>query len=209
MMVRQFSPLRSYSKKVVLLPVLLALTLMFCTTQNESEYPRNLSGNELYSNVELSQNPDRADELGIENRGFGIMFDKTGTPFTGTQQMRYVDNDSLFSETIYVDGVLKSTTAYHEDGSLMGRHEYDYVGDGFATIKEFNEHGLLIEEWISPTTDDRLGSIKQWYPNGQLKFEMTYKKGMIYHGLMTMYNDDGEIIEQERYEDGELVEKIK
>lgn len=32
---------------------------------------------------------------------------------------------------------------------------------------------------------------------------------MIYHGLMTKYNDDGEIIEQERYEDGELLEKIK
>ncbi|PKD42406.1 toxin-antitoxin system YwqK family antitoxin [Rhodohalobacter barkolensis] len=211
MMGKNISRNRSISIKIITAPVVLCLSLMFCTNPNESEYPRNMSGNsdDLYSNVELYLNPDRADELGIEERGTGIMFDKSGTPFTGTQKMRYVKNDSLFSETVYDDGVLKSTTAYHEDGSLMGRHEYDYVGDGFATIKEYNENGLLVEEWLSPTTEDGLGSIKQWHPNGQLKFEMTHKKGMEYHGLMTKYNDDGEIIEQERYEDGELVEKIE
>jgi antitoxin component YwqK of YwqJK toxin-antitoxin module len=32
---------------------------------------------------------------------------------------------------------------------------------------------------------------------------------MIYHGLMTLYDENGEILEQELYEDGELVEKIK
>jgi len=210
MMGKNISRNRSISIKMIIAPVVLCLSLMFCTTQNENEYPRMVTGNsdELYSNVDLYLNPDRADELGIEKRGFGIMFDKTGTPFTGIQQMRYIENDSLFSETVYVDGALKSTTAYHKDGSLIGKTEYEYVGDQSANIMEYNEHGLLVGEWIS-STDDSLGSIKHWHPNGQLKFEMTHKKGMLYHGLMTSYNAEGEIIEQERYEDGELVEKIK
>ena len=210
MMIKQFSPLRSYSKKMLLLPIILATTLMFCTTQ-ENDYPRKITGNsdELYSNVDLYIDRDRADELGIEKRGVGIRFDKSGTPFTGTQEFRYVKNDSLFSETIYVDGLLKSTTAYHKDGSLMGKHEFGYIGEEFKTTKRYNEDGLLVEEWLTPTTEDSLGSIKQWHTNGQLKFEMTFKKGMNYHGLMTMYNEQGEVIEQERYEDGELMEKIK
>lgn len=137
------------------------------------------------------------------------MFDESGTPFTGTQQMRYEKNDSLFSETVYENGVRKSTTAYHEDGTLMGKSEYGYVGEKFRTVKEYNRDGLLIEEWLTPTNGDSLGTIKQWHPNGQLKFEMTFKSGMKYHGLMTMYNKDGEIIKQERYENGELVETIK
>jgi len=210
MMIKEFSPIRSYSKKMLLLPIILATTLMFCTTQ-ESEYPQKVTGNndKLYSNVDLYIDPDRADELGIEKRGTGIMFDETGNPFTGTQQVRHVSNDSLYSETVYMDGVLKSNTVYNEDGTLMGKYEFDYIGEKFLTTKRFNKDGLLIEEWISPTADDTLGSIKQWHSNGQLKFEMTFKENLIYHGLMTRYNENGDVIKQEKYENGELVEKVK
>ncbi|HET8865051.1 MAG TPA: M56 family metallopeptidase [Gracilimonas sp.] len=211
MMIKNTSPLRSFSKRMLLLPILMATTLMFCTNKNENDYSRKITDNNdaLYSTVDLYFDNDRAEELGLLKDGPMIKFDKSGTPFTGTQQYRYVVNDSLFSETIYVDGITTSTTAYHKDGSLMGKYEFGYVEDKFWATKHYNEDGLLIEEWQTPESEDSLGYIKQWHQNGQLKFEMTYKKGMKYHGLMTLYDEEGEIIEQERYEDGKLVEKIK
>ena len=54
-----------------------------------------------------------------------------------------------------------------------------------------------------------LGYNKQWYSNGGLKFEAYFKGNIEYEGLMTLYDENGEILEQERYEEGELVETIK
>lgn len=58
---------------MLLLPILLAATMMFCTTQNENDYPLMVTGNSdvLYSDVDLYLNPERADELEIEKRDWG------------------------------------------------------------------------------------------------------------------------------------------
>jgi len=210
MMLKEFSLIRSGSKGMLLIPVLLIITLMFCTNKQD-EFPHKVSGDndEVYANVELYVNPPRSEELNIERRGMGIRYDSDGNPFTGTQEFRFVKNDSLFSEMVYVDGILKSTTAYHEDGSLMGKFEYGYVGDQFKTNKQYNKDGLLIEEWLNPTSTDSLGSIKHWHSNGQLKYEAYFKGNMKFEGFMTLYDENGKIIQQERYENGELVETIK
>ncbi|NGP77617.1 hypothetical protein G3570_13290 [Balneolaceae bacterium YR4-1] len=211
MMAKKFSAFRSGSKGIFLLPLILSFSLMFCTQSKEKSYPHKVSGStdKLYTNVNLYVNPQRSDELNIEQRGMGIRYDSAGNPFTGTQQFRDVNNDQLLSESEYVDGILKSTTAYHDDGSLKLKYEYGYVGQKFKTTKHYNEDGLMIEEWVNPTSTDSLGYIKQWHPNGQLKYEAYYIENLQYQGLMTLYDKQGNIIEQERYENGELIEKIK
>ncbi|MCH2450170.1 MAG: hypothetical protein MK198_08485 [Gracilimonas sp.] len=45
--------------------------------------------------------------------------------------------------------------------------------------------------------------------NGELAFEVFYTGDYVYQGLMTEYDEEGNIIMQERYEDGEMIEKIK
>jgi antitoxin component YwqK of YwqJK toxin-antitoxin module len=110
---------------------------------------------------------------------------------------------------VYEEGVLKSTTAYHKDGSLKSKYEYDFIGGQFRTIKQFNEDSMLVEEWISPTDNKPLGTIKQWHENGQLKYEAYFTGNIKFQGLMTLYDEQGNILEQERYEDGEIIEKIK
>lgn len=105
-------------------------------------------------------------------------------PFTGTQITRYIKKNKLHGEGIYESGVLKSSTLFDADG-------------------------ILIWEVTGPESDIKPGTLKEWYPNGQIEFELTFHTGMKYHGLMTLFDEKGEILEQELYEDGEMVEKIK
>jgi len=163
----------------------------------------------IYSNVDLYVNPEKSKKLKGNREGIGLRFKENGDPFTGTQELRFVENDNLFSKMVYEEGVLKSTTAYHKDGSLKSKYEYDFIDDQFKTIKQFNEDSILVEEWISPTENNPLGTIKQWHENGQIKFKAYFSGNIQYQGLMTLYDEQGNILEQERYEDGELIEKIK
>lgn len=219
MMGKNFSALRSGTKGVFLLPVLLAVTLMFCSRSTGGP-PYKITGNSdvLYSNVDLYMNPERSKELNIKRRGLGIRYDSEGNPFTGVQKMRFVKNDSLFSKSVYKDGIIQSITAYFEDGSLMGKSEFGYIGDQFKTTRQYNKDGILIEEWMDAKPGE-MGYHKKWHKNGQLKYEAYFTEniqpeGLMtfhtkYQGLMTLYDEQGNIIEQARYKDGELVETIK
>ncbi|MBD3617400.1 MAG: hypothetical protein HUJ22_12600 [Gracilimonas sp.] len=209
MMIKHYSPIRSYSIKMILLPVLLIVTVMFCT--REPDYPMKMTGNSdvLYSTVDLYVNPPRSEELNIKKRGLGIRYDSEGNPFTGAQQYRYVKNDSLFNEVVYENGIMKSSEAYIKDGDSLDiyKSEYDYIGEHYKGVKYY-KNGVLLEEWKDAESNE-LGYHKQWYLNGQLKYEAYFEGNIEYEGLMTLYDDEGNIIEQARYQDGSLIEKIK
>ena len=209
MMGKKFSALRSTTKSLLLAPILLATALMFCTQQ--PDYPLKITGNndELYSNVELFLNPPKSRELNIGKSAMGIRYDSDGNPFTGTHELRFVKNDSLFAKTVFENGIMKSSTGYFNDGdsTLEYTYEYEYIGEHFKAVKHYRD-GILMEEWEDAKPGE-LGYHKQWHPNGQLKYEAYFEGNIEYEGLMTLYNEEGEIIEQQRYEDGELVETIK
>lgn len=208
MMIKHYSPIRSYSIKMILLPVLLIVTVMFCT--REPNYPMKMTGNSdvLYSTVDLYVNPPKSRALDIERRGMGIRYDSEGNPFTGIQQYRYVKNDSLFNEVVYENGIMKSSVGYDKKGNTLDQFEYGYIGDQYKMVKQIKPNGLVVEKWKDAKPDE-LGYHKQWHPNGQLKYEAYFEGNIEYEGLMTLYDEEGEVIEQERYEDGELVETIK
>lgn len=211
MMIKHYSPIRSYSIKMILLPVFIALILMFCT-KKEDPFPHQITAEDndiLYSTVHLYVNPPKSSKLNIERRGMGIRYDSKGDPFTGTQQYRFVKNDSLFNEVVYENGIMKSSEAYIKDGDSTNiyKSEYDYIGEHYKEVKYY-KNGALLEEWKDAESNE-LGYHKQWYLNGQLKYEAYFEGNIEYEGLMTLYDEEGNIIEQERYKDGELSEKIK
>ena len=139
----------------------------------------------------------------------GIRYDANGDPFTGIQQYRFERNDSLFSEYVYENGITKSATVYIRkgDSTTVYETEYGYIGNHFKTLKEF-KNGVLIEEGEDAESNE-LGYHKQWHPNGQIRYEATFTGNIQYEGLMTLYDEEGNITEQARYKDGKLVEKIK
>lgn len=218
MMLKHYSPIRSHTIKMIMLPVLLIVTVMFCTRQ--PNYPMKMTGNNdvLYSNVDLYVNPPRSNELNIERRGMGIRYDAEGNPFTGTQEMRFVKNDSLFNKVVYEDGIMISSVGYDKNGNSLDKYEYGYIGNQYKMVRHTKPSGVVVEEWVD-ATPEKMGYQKQWYENGQLKYE-AYFTGNIqpegldifktqYQGLMTLYDEEGNVVEQHRYEDGEIVEVIK
>lgn len=75
-------------------------------------------------------------------------------------------------------------------------------------VKHIKPNGKDVEEW-QDISSGSLGYHKTWHPNGQLKYEAYFESNIQYEGLKTFYDENGNIIQQERYENGELVETIK
>jgi len=208
MMMKEFSALRSGSKGMLLIPVLLITTLMFCTTQEKTDYS-DLIPKKTYSVPELHYDGNRSEELGIPLT-MGAQFTSSGELFTGTKKIYNTDNDSLRMELFYKDGINTGSVEY-EDGNVWRIKRGRYLDS--PHFKEMYKNGILIYKNVPPSeTEDGLGHVRQWHENGQLAFEAFYSGPIgdrLDQGLMTEYDEEGNIIMQERYKDGELVEKIK
>ncbi|NGP77618.1 hypothetical protein G3570_13295 [Balneolaceae bacterium YR4-1] len=204
MMIKEYSPLRSGFKSFLLLPVLALLILTFCT--KETDYSDSNS-RRLYHVPELHVDFDRSEELGIP-QALSARFTASGELFTGTQKVYFTKNDSLYMELYFEDGI-HTGSEMTIDGDIFRQVHTVYLNEPLFG-KEIYVNGNLSYENIPPTeSEDGMGHIRTWHDNGQLGAEVTYTGDQIYQGLMTEYDEEGNIITQERYEDGEMVKKIK
>lgn len=203
MMIKQYSSPRFHSKKMVFLPVLVALTLMFCTNQKESDYS-DFNFSTTYNNVDLHYDADRSEELGVY---FGAQYTSDGELFTGTQRVYHKENDHLHIELHYKDGI-NIGSVMTRDGDIYRQVHGIYLDK--PHFKEMYVNDILVHQDVPPTeSEDGMGHIRMWHENGELAFEVSYTGDTVYRGLMTEYDEDGNITMQERHEDGEVVEKIK
>lgn len=163
---------------------------------------------ELYADVKLHlENPVKDYTNGRTLK----MYDWTNKPFTGVQSHFYKANDELYSQFEYEEGLLMSAKHFDTSGNQRVRVQYEYDEDQRVSTRQYNEADILIVESVSDVmSSDGIGTRKEWHPNGQLKFEMSFtsepKKPMIYQGLMTLYDEQGNITKQENYKDGVLIE---
>lgn len=197
-----FSPLRSGSKTAMLLPILAVLILTFCSRDREQkvEYPQT-----TYSDVELHYDAKRDEELG---KPLGTLYTSFGEPFTGTQKIYYSDTDSLHMKQFFEDGIQTGAVIYYDNGDVIRQKHGIYLNK--PLLKEMYVNGGLVYENVPPAgSEDSMGHIRLWHDNGQLSVEASYTGDQERQGLMTEYDKEGNIITQERYEDGEVVEKIK
>ncbi len=206
MIIKSYSSVRSGSKSLLFLPILALLTLTFCT--QKTDYT-NLDFSTTYSDVELHYDANRSKELGMPVT-LGAQFTSSGELFTGTQRVYYKENDSLHMELYFEDG-LNVGSVHERDGDI-----YRQVHGTYRDKRHFEEmyvNDVLVHKDIPPgKNEDGLGQVRMWHENGQLAFESFYTGytgNIVKQGLMTEYDEEGNIIQQERYEDGELVEKIK
>ena len=207
MMVKEFSFLRSGSKTVVLLPILALLMLTFCSKEREYKVDKPQT---IYTNVELHLDGERDKELG---KPLGTYYTSSGEPFTGTQKIYYTENDSLYMKQIFKDGIQTEAVIYYPDSSpLHGkivRQKHGVYLDK-PLLKEMYENEVMVYENVPPTeSEDGMDHVRLWHDNGQLSVEHAYTGDQIKQGLMTEYDEEGNITRQERYENGEVVEVIK
>ncbi|MBD3617399.1 MAG: hypothetical protein HUJ22_12595 [Gracilimonas sp.] len=200
MMVKNVSSFRSNSKKLLLIPLFVVITFTFCTNSKHS------NGFSFYTDTELSAN--------IVNDGgvFGgpvLRYKGTDDNYhSGTRNHYHKGSNELAFSDTFEDGYRVTRIDYDDSVEISSRYEFEYDDSNLISRRKFNESGTLIEKWTAPI-DRKPGSIKEWHQNEQLKFEVHYLDNLEYEGLMTLYDENGEIIEQDRYEGGELVESIK
>ena len=202
MIFRQYLPFRSGSKAAVLVPIIALLTLTFCS--KEAEY-KGQNIQTTYSDVELHLDGKRDQEL---SKPLGTHYTSSGEPFTGTQKIYYSDTDSLHMKQFFEDGIQTGAVINYDDGDIVRQKHGVYLNK--PLLKEMYENGILVYENVPPSeSEDGMGHVRLWHKNGQLSVEVSYTGDQERQGLMTEYDKEGNIITQKRYEDGEMVEKIK
>ncbi|MEL7834253.1 hypothetical protein [Fodinibius sp. Rm-B-1B1-1] len=200
MMYRHYSPFRSILNTALLLPILVLLTFCCKEAENKVQYPET-----TYSNVELHLDGKRDKKL---EKPLGTHYTSSGEPFMGTRKIYYSDTDSLHMKQFFEDGIQTGSVIYYDDGDIVRQKHGIYLNK--PHLKEMYENGILVYENVPPTqSKDGMGHVRLWYKNGQLSVEHSYTGDQVKQGLLTEYDEEGNITMQERYEDGELVETIK
>jgi len=77
--------------------------------------------------------------------------------------------------------------------------------DGVAKIYDANNRSL--EMYGEMKNGNENGIVRKYYPNGQVEYEYTAENGYIV-GECKYYNESGELIKTEIYENGEII-KVK
>lgn len=121
----------------------------------------------------------------------------------------------------HADTIVRSVNTYHTDGWLKKMTPYE-AGVPHGMEKEMNDTGLVIavanyyrgvltrRERINRTDNFgyKQGNWKYFWPNGNLKMEVTYLNDKI-NGFLKRYDENGNFLSVEKYTQGELVADAK
>ncbi|RNC83411.1 MAG: hypothetical protein ED557_10330 [Balneola sp.] len=203
LMMSKNSPfIQRFGKVLPLVPLLFFIGLMFCD--------RTVTDADLYPDVKLKLLKSPYEQTlggGVLDRR---MYDSKGNLFTGTQNYYRKENNKLYSSFTYREGVLLLQKAFDESGNELHRveEEYDFEQSKRVSMRMFDHGFLTVEIQDSSPEHNNMHVFREWHSNGQLKFEMT-SDSLGTQGLMTLYDEQGQILEQELYKDGQMIEKIK
>jgi antitoxin component YwqK of YwqJK toxin-antitoxin module len=176
--------------------------LTFCSKETEYKVQNPQT---TYSSVELHLDSKLDDKFG---KPLGTHYTSSGEPFTGTQKSYYSNTDSLHMKQLFEDGIQTEAVIYYDDGDIVRQKHGVYLNK--PHLKKMYKNGILVYENVPPTqSKDGMGHVRLWHKNGQLSVEHSYTGDQVKQGLLTEYDEEGNITMQERYEDGELVETIK
>ena len=96
---------------------------------------------------------------------------------------------------------------FHPNGELKERTNYQSKDDGgkkHGLSRQWWDNGQLMSETSYKDGEDH-GLSRDWYPNGQLWMEYTYKDGKE-HGLSRVWHNDGQLFYENCYSNGEEVD---
>jgi antitoxin component YwqK of YwqJK toxin-antitoxin module len=105
----------------------------------------------------------------------------------------------------FADGKIQQTYSYNSGKKEGLSKEYDKEGN-IITLLEYNNDFLVSRERINRTDKNGLkqGDWKEFYPNGSIKTEKTFKDDMI-HGYYKEYDTRGKLVLTMLYDNGAIV----
>ncbi|MFP8489610.1 toxin-antitoxin system YwqK family antitoxin [Gracilimonas sp. Q87] len=218
MMGKKISKIKVGAVWLFMLPLSVALVIIF--SAQTDDYPQTISMQEIwdsmppttYHDVELESDGPTGLYHPLDERT-GVLIGPDGKPYTGERNTFSVDTDSVILKETVLDGKVVQT--------VHNLHDTTGTPYKWVTIPSIDEDGNTVSSYYSDRLTDSLVLVmkkidtdslittKAWHPNGQLAWEFQMKiPGGGMHGLATVYDEKGVIVEQERYDDGELVETI-
>ena len=131
-------------------------------------------------------------------------FSKSTPDGTIIEKATYRNNNLVGKRTIYYDNGNPEIEEQYEDGVLNGTYRTFYddktteIEGSYASgvmkgmWKRFYENGQVMEE---VTFEENLenGPFVEYHPNGKLKAEGQYYQGDNEHGLLKLYDENGEL----------------
>jgi antitoxin component YwqK of YwqJK toxin-antitoxin module len=201
MMIKSRSLLASSIKIAALTPLVPILILLFNSRVIDRDHIQGTYETKLI-----------ADTVKVdENYAFTIMKTEEGEPFTGSNKLFDPKTGILKKEAIYENGLPTSIKTYNGVGQVSFRTVFEY-SEGLPIKQRYYMLGQLFSEYIYPTPErDYQGVQRYWHTEeGVLQYEAHFLMDPDnFHGMVTAFDTQGSIIEQERYENGALVEKLK
>ncbi len=144
---------------------------------------------------------------------WGTYFDSNGDPYTGEVNWYFKINDELARKEFYDNGKQIRVDIYDKEGNWVwfSKNEISEDENGIKYLEHFqkteNDSIFLAFDLI---WNDNSHTVKEYYLNGQLKYQYNYNTIVNrVDGMAYKYDQEGNLLKQERYEDGILIETIK
>lgn len=223
MMGKRISGIKVGAIWLFVLPVSVASVIVL--SAQPDNYPETMSIQEIwdsmppttYYDMELTFYGDSRYHYLDDRRG--VWKDTEGIPYSGPRSQYYINTDQKIMTELFKNGriiqqnfFLSDSTDNVSSQSLVefSISEQDELISTVTTYFQTDSayQSMIISEY------DSTRNYKMYYRSGQLLSEwnvlVDYETpDLIKFGLQTYYEEDGTIGKQERFENGELIEKIK
>lgn len=201
MMTKSSSLISSSIKIAALTPLIPILILLFNS--------RVIDSNHIQGTYETQLIPDTV----AVDKNYSFVQFKTvdGDLFTGSNKLFDPKTGILRKEAIYEKGRPISIKAYNGIGQVSFRSVFEYT-EGIPQKQRYYMLGQLFSEYIYPTQSrDYQGVQRYWHTEeGVMQYEAHFLMDPDnFHGKVTSFDTQGNIVEQERFENGELVDTYR
>jgi len=153
-----------------------------------------------------------------ENRGARGFYwitwlDSDGNPYSGEHCWLYRINDEVARKEFYEDGKQTLVEIFNEDGSQFVSYKSEFTTDenGVRYLKHIQKFDSS-EQFLAfdAKWDQNIHTVREYFENGQLRYEFSFNtEKNKYEGFAFLYDEQGNLLKQERYENGILIETIK
>jgi len=152
---------------------------------------------------------EKIDYLYGKKSGYYLKYKRENTKglYVWSRELYAADRREGTSYQYYPDGSLKLTIPYINGKKDGLSKEYDENGE-LISLYEYNNDFLISRERINRFDKEgkRQGEWKEFFPNGSIKREMTYRDDLI-HGYYKEYNQNGILVLTMLYDMGVIVEE--
>lgn len=139
--------------------------------------------------------------------------DSDGNPYSGEQTWLFRINDQIARKEYYENGKQTLVEIFNQDEELVfvGLSEFSEDEDGVRYLKHFQKIDSSAQFLaFDAIWDQNIHTVNEYSANGQLQYQFSFNTEINqYEGWATQFDEQGNIIKKELFENGNIVETIQ